>query len=450
MKFVQRGLSVLLVLALLMSGMALQGWAEAKVETPTQRIARIYVLCDTDIVVAAKPEPQAVPTDMVHVMAHYVQPDDGTVIPDELIPLEKVNIPEKMLFDKVNYTEVPVTYTVLYAGDAEPTTYETSFKVHVDLTEPYPARLRIISLPERLIYVDNPNEEQPIYTEGLKVVLVNNDAHYEQPDVTDDLVIAKKMKLQLPRDAEGRIIYGVENTIVAVEMKYYTDDGRVLKAYFYVEVLPEARLDVQLLNPPTDTRYFKASNPQTIDTNGMRVLASYGYIKHDEKHGDQKVVLRTDVIDVSNVCKVDPVVLNTIGRRTIIAKIGEEEAVQFEIIVDDAELALFNKTKDEPVKEGKTVLHKVPFLVPYRLSPLELSYTCNGRMKISQVEWQLSEHNRLMRIQDGKITMRGLFAGAGKVTLVVTDNHGGVHTAETRVVLYKMDLILRLFFGKYI
>ena len=290
---------------------------------------------------------------------------------------------------------------------------------------PYPARLRIVTPPDITTYVVH-DEPQKIYSVGLRVMLVYSDA--SETEISDQVTVPEKYLLD-KISSDGK---------QPIPVTYTPEGGTVLTAYFYVDVEPQTLLGIELLKAPDDTRYFAADNLQQIDLKGLSVKAEFGYVN---KEGEPVVLSRKDV---SADCYAPRMELKTIGEQEVTVSYGTY-SVSFMIQVDDADVAMTYNGK--PVEE--TTLKKVPAFGSYQTNPVELKLTYNRMMDIVDVKWSVSENAR-MRMDNGKVTMRGLFAGAGLATLVVTDNHGGVHAMQTRVIFYRYDWILRLFFRKYL
>ncbi len=385
-------------------------------DSQTFKPVSIYAVCDQELSVSASDQPQQPPKDGVRVFARFEQA--GTAVPDLNVTKDAV-FPASQVFDVPGSANV----TVQYAG------LSAVYAVRVIDNKPEPVQLRLVTDRMRLEYPVMPTAQTLDYT-GLKVLLVYSDT--QQEDVTAKAVMPKTALLDAVGSGEAQ----------RIRVSYTPDGGKELTADIQLSVLPDTLQRIEVVNSPAGTTYFTADNAQRIDTTGLRVQAVYTFTYLD-KNTNQSVSYITRKTDVTGACTVPDQILRTAGTTQVPVQFGGV-STRFPVTVAATQIHL---TADGKTFSG-TYKRKIPLFGSYQSNPVAFAYTANEGMRITDVRWSVAENNR-MRIQDGTLTMRGLFAGAGRVTLQLTDNHGGVHTVSASVLLYRFNLLARIFFAKY-
>lgn len=235
---------------------------------------RLYTTTETPLQVIKNPEPQAVPTAGLRILAAYTE--EGTVVPPRDVT-EKCTFEQTWLFDTPGSVQIPVSYK----------TYSTTFSVTV--LENIETGLEIVKAPNKGSYYAG-TDKQAVETEGLQVMVSFLDG--TEKDVTADCTVPTEMVFD------------------TVGTAYVTVSYHDFTANFPVNILEDTVLSLEIASAPTET-YYASAKAQTVNTEGLKV---------------NRVHISGKRVDVTADCVVPKTqVFSAVGTDTVTVTYGELE-----------------------------------------------------------------------------------------------------------------------------
>lgn len=235
---------------------------------------RLYATTETPLQVIENPEPQAMPTAGLRILAAYTEA--GTAVPPRDVT-DKCTIEQTRLFDTPGSVQIPVSYK----------TYSTTFTVTV--LENIETGLEIVKAPNKGSYYADA-DKQTIETEGLQVMVSFLDG--TKKDVTANCTVPAEMVFD------------------TVGTAYVTVSYHDFTANFPVNILEDTVLSLEIASAPTKA-YYASKRPQTVQTEGLKV---------------NRVHISGKRVDVTADCVVpNTQVFSAVGADTVTVTYGEME-----------------------------------------------------------------------------------------------------------------------------